>query len=66
MFDIQDWDLFWGSMIGIGVCDTGLELRFWMQVWDSGLGSGYGFRFCIQVWNSGFIFRFGIQVSDSG
>ena len=33
-----------------------------MQVWDSGLGSGYGFRFCIQVWNSGFIFRFGIQV----
>ena len=68
MFDIQDWDLFWGSMFGIGVCDTGLGLRFWMlvwiQVWGQVMDSCFVFRFGIQVLYSGLGFKFKIQDRD--
>ena len=59
MFVIQAWVLFLVFMF-----------RFWMQVWDSGLGfrfgnqvcdSGLRFRFANQVWDSGYIIRCGFQ-----
>ena len=39
MFKIQVWDLDFGS-------------RFVIQVWDSGMDSGLGFKFGIQVCDS--------------
>ena len=41
---------------------TGLAVRFWIQVRDSGLG----FLLRNQVWDTGLGFWFGIQVLDSG
>ena len=39
MFEIQVWDSDFAS-------------KFVIQVWDSGLDLGLGFKFAIQVWDS--------------
>ena len=44
-------------LFGIHVLDTGLELRFGVQVWIQVKGLEFG----IQVWDSGFIFSWGFQ-----
>ena len=55
-------------MFAIRVCGSCLVFRFWIQVWDSGLGFRFGFRLGIRVWDSCSRFWFGIQVlySDGG
>ena len=55
-------------LFGIHVLDTGLGLRFGIQVWYSNLNSSLVFRFGIQVWDSSLGLTFGIQVlySDWG
>ena len=47
---------------GSQVLDSGLGLRFGIQVWYSNFKSCLGFRFGIQVWDSRLGLRFGIQV----
>ena len=44
-------------LFGFHVLDTGLGLRFGVQVWIQVKGLEFG----IQVWDSCFIFRWGFQ-----
>ena len=47
-------------MFGSQVLDSGLGLRFGIQVWYSNFNSCLGFRFGIHVWDSSLGLRFGI------
>ena len=55
-------------LFGIQVLDSGLGLRFGIQVWYSNFNSCLEFRLGIHVWDSSLGLRFGIQVlfSDGG
>ena len=48
-------------MFGIQDLDSGLGLRFGIQVWNSNCNSCLGFRIVNQVWESGLGFRFGFS-----